>query len=81
MPPVLAVGGHLKNTICLLRGRDAFISQHVGDLDGNDSFRFFARTVDQMLRLFEFKPDRVACDQHPAYLTTRWAARESGLKF
>ncbi len=78
LPPVLAVGGQLKNTVCLVRGRDAFISQHVGDIDGGDSYRFFVDTVGQMLRLFELEPDRVACDMHPGYQSSRWARRHGG---
>ncbi len=78
LPPVLAVGGQLKNTVCLVRGHDAFISQHVGDIDGGDSYRFFVDTVEQMLRLFELDPDRVACDMHPAYQSSRWARSLSG---
>ena len=78
-PPVLAVGGQLKNTVCLLRGRDAFLSQHVGDLDRLDTYRFFALTVGQIQKLLEVSPDRVAYDLHPDYLATRWALRESGL--
>jgi len=79
LPPVLAVGGYLKNTICLIRGRDAFLSQHVGDLDRTDTYRFFVLTVEQLKKLFEVVPDRVACDLHPDYLSTRWALSESGL--
>ena len=79
MPPVLAVGGQLKNTVCILRGRDAFLSQHVGDLDHTDTYRFFVLTVGQLKRLLEVAPDRVAYDLHPDYLTTRWALKESGL--
>ena len=78
-PPVLAVGAQLKNTVCLLRGRDAFLSQHVGDLDSLDTYRFFSLTVRQIQKLLEVKPDRVACDLHPDYLATRWAVKESGL--
>jgi len=78
-PPVLAVGGQLKNTVCLLRGHDAFLSQHVGDLDRLDTYRFFTLTVRQIQKLLEVSPDRVAYDLHPDYLTTRWALRQSGL--
>ena len=78
-PPVLAVGGQLKNTVCLLRGPDAFLSQHVGDIERLDTYRFFALTVRQMQKLLEVTPDRVAYDLHPDYLTTRWAIKESGL--
>jgi hydrogenase maturation protein HypF len=79
LPPVLAVGGQLKNTVCLVRGRDAFLSQHVGDLEGRETYRFFLHSLDQLERLLEVRPDRVACDLHPDYLSTRWARLESGL--
>ena len=78
-PPVLAVGGHLKNTVCLTRGREAFLSQHVGDLEGPDTFRFFRLTVEQMKRILEVDPVLVAHDMHPDYLSTRWALEQSGL--
>jgi hydrogenase maturation protein HypF len=78
-PPVLAVGGHLKNTVCLTRGREAFLSQHVGDLEGPDTFRFFRLTVEQIKRMLEVDPVLVAHDMHPDYLSTRWALEQSGL--
>ncbi|MFC1614082.1 carbamoyltransferase HypF, partial [Gemmatimonadota bacterium] len=78
-PPVLAVGGHLKNTICLTRGREAFLSQHVGDLDSPEVMKFFRLTVEQIKRLLEVEPVLVAHDLHPDYLSTRWALERSGL--
>ncbi|MBN2289138.1 MAG: carbamoyltransferase HypF, partial [Candidatus Glassbacteria bacterium] len=78
-PPVLAVGGHLKNTVCLTRGREAFLSQHVGDLDSPETMRFFRLTVEQLARLLEVEPVLVAHDLHPDYLSTRWAVESSGL--
>ncbi|MFH1070132.1 MAG: carbamoyltransferase HypF [Candidatus Glassbacteria bacterium] len=80
LPPVLAVGAQLKNTVCITRGRDAFISQHVGDLDSLETYRYFLLTVNQLCRLFEVKPEAVAYDLHPGYLNTRWALVESGLR-
>ena len=79
LPPVLAVGGQLKNTICLVRGQEAFLSQHLGDLERTDSFLYFLRTVEQLRKLLKVAPDRVAHDLHPDYLTTRWALKDSGL--
>ncbi len=76
--PVLAVGGHLKNTVAIAIGREVFLSQHVGDLDTAESRRAFERAIDDLCRLYQFKPEAVACDLHPDYASTRWAI-ESGL--
>ncbi len=79
LPSVLAVGAQLKNTVCLTRGSDAFLSQHVGDLEGAETYAYFLHTLDQMRTLLEVTPELVACDSHPDYLSTRWAEAESGL--
>lgn len=79
LAPVLAVGAQLKNTVCLVRGADAFLSQHVGDIEGVDTYEYFLDTVEQLKRLLDLTPDRVACDLHPDYLSTRWAHLKSGL--
>lgn len=75
-PPILAVGGHQKNTLCLLRGREAFVSQHVGDLDDLRTLEFFELTAGHLSRILEAKPKVVACDLHPDYLSSQWAARQ-----
>ncbi len=72
-PPILAVGGLLKNTVCLLRGREAFLSQHVGDLENLETLEFFELTTGHLGRILEAQPALIACDQHPDYLSTRWA--------
>lgn len=72
-PPILAVGAHLKNTLCLLRGREAFLSQHVGDLDDMETLRFFEQTADHLEMILDCKPAIIAADEHPDYLSTRWA--------
>lgn len=77
-PPVLAVGGHLKNTLCLLRGREAFLSQHVGDLENLETLEFFELTAGHLTRIMEAEPAIIAADLHPDYLSTRWAL-ERGL--
>ncbi|MBI4799957.1 MAG: carbamoyltransferase HypF [Desulfarculus sp.] len=77
-PPVLAVGALLKNTLCLLRGRQAFVSQHVGDLENLETLGFFELTAGHLARILEAEPSLLACDQHPDYLSTRWAL-EQGL--
>jgi len=78
-PPVLAVGGQLKNTICLTRDRDAFLSCHLGDLDHPEAYRSFEETIDHLSRALEVHPRLVAHDLHPDYLSTRWALDSSGL--
>jgi len=78
LPAVLAVGGHLKNTVAIAVGQQVFLSQHVGDLDTIEARGAFERAIDGLCRLYRFKPELVACDLHPDYASTRWA-RESGL--
>jgi len=80
LPPVLAVGGELKNTICLTRGREAFLSQHIGDLENFESFKFFESTVAGLKRILEIEPQTVAYDLHPDYFSTRWALAQEGLE-
>lgn len=75
-PPLLAVGGHQKNTLCLLRGREAFVSQHVGDLDDLRTLEFFELTASHLSRILEATPEVIACDLHPDYLSSQWAARQ-----
>jgi len=72
-PPVLAVGAHLKATLCVTRGREAFVSQHVGDLGTAQTIRFYEQTARNMLALLDVEPDLVACDLHPDYRSTLFA--------
>ncbi|MEN9933591.1 MAG: carbamoyltransferase HypF [Chloroflexota bacterium] len=72
-PCVLAVGAHLKNTIALSVGRQAFISQHIGDMETPEARAAFERVVADFLRLYEARPAAVAHDMHPDYATTRFA--------
>ena len=78
LPPVLAVGGHLKNTVAIARGRQVYVSQHVGDLDTAEARAAFERAIEDLCRLYRFQPTVVACDLHPDYASTRWA-RDLGL--
>jgi hydrogenase maturation protein HypF len=73
LPPVLAVGGHLKNTVAIALGRQVFLSQHVGDLDAVESRQAFERAIEDLCRLYRFEPKLVACDLHPDYASTQWA--------
>jgi hydrogenase maturation protein HypF len=73
VPPVLAVGGELKNTFCLAHDKHAFMSQHLGDMENLETLQAFERSFEQMSDIFSIKPQAIACDLHPDYLTTRWA--------
>ena len=71
--PLLACGGHLKNTFCLLKGRQAFISQHIGDLENVETLASFGEGIAHLQRLFDVAPEAVAYDLHPDYLATKYA--------
>lgn len=73
VPPVLAVGAHLKNTVCFTRGREAFVSQYVGDLDNAPTVRFLSETVRHLEKTLEVAPVAVAHDLHPDFHSTRLA--------
>jgi hydrogenase maturation protein HypF len=73
-PSVLAVGGWFKNTICVTRGDEAFVSQHVGDLDNAAACGFLEETVAHLLGILEVSPAAVAHDLHPDFHSTRFAA-------
>ncbi len=79
-PPVLAVGGELKSTICLTRGNLAFLSQHIGDLENVESFTFFREAVEHLSRILEIKPEVIAYDLHPDYLSTKWALAQKDVR-
>ena len=79
---ILACGAELKNTFCLTRAPYAFVSQHIGDMENQETLDHFEETVEIYERLFRAKPAVVACDMHPDCLSTRYARRraeENGL--
>lgn len=78
LPPLLAVGAHLKNTVALSVGRQVFISQHIGDLETPQALEAFHRVIADVKELWEHQPQAVACDRHPDYLSTQ-AAHDMGL--
>lgn len=77
VPPVLAVGGELKNTFCLTDGRFAFCSAHVGDMGTWETLRAYERAVAQLTGL-RARPVRLAADLHPGYRTRAWAEDHAG---
>ncbi|MEV4788686.1 carbamoyltransferase HypF [Streptomyces tuirus] len=76
--PALAVGGDLKNALCLGAGDQAWFGPHIGDM-GDLTTLEAARRADTHLRgLTGVRPEVVAADRHPGYHSTRWAARLAG---
>lgn len=71
--PILAVGGHLKNTFALGRDRDGYVSHHIGDLDDHGAFSAFTREIRLYEDLLRVTPDVIAHDMHPDYGSTRYA--------
>jgi hydrogenase maturation protein HypF len=74
LPATLAVGGWFKNTLCVTRGDEAFVSQHIGDLDNAAACRFFEETLHHMLDILSVEPELVAHDLHPDFHSSRFAA-------
>ena len=72
-PPLLAVGGHLKNVFALARGRFVYQSQHLGDLENLASLDFFREALAHLMHTFEIEPEAMVHDLHPGYLSTAWA--------
>ena len=77
-PTVLGVGAELKNTFCLIKGADAFVSQHVGDMGNLETAVFHARMIEHMGGLLQVMPEAVVRDLHPNFLSSLYA-EESGL--
>ncbi|MGB8699357.1 MAG: carbamoyltransferase HypF, partial [Thermosynechococcaceae cyanobacterium] len=73
MPCILAVGGHLKNTVALSIQNQILVSQHLGDLDQASIFNRFQDTIGQCLKLYAAQPVAIACDTHPDYASTHFA--------
>ena len=74
-PPLLAVGGHLKNAFAIARGNFAYQSQHLGDLENLTGLQFFEESLAHLMHTFEIEPQAVAHDLHPGYLSTSWARK------
>ncbi len=73
--PVLAVGGHMKNTLALAWDRRCVVSPHIGDMDAERSLAVFEQVAGDLQALYGVRAEVVACDAHPGYATARWARR------
>jgi hydrogenase maturation protein HypF len=74
-PTVLALGAYQKNTVCVLKGRAAYLSQHIGGLDNAAAIGFLEETVAHLLAILDVKPDLIAHDLHPDFASTHLALR------
>ena len=70
---VLGVGAELKNTVCIARGKHAFLSTHLGDLEQVEALRSFRETIADLQQFLAVRPSLVVHDLHPEYLSTKWA--------
>ncbi|ACF12034.1 (NiFe) hydrogenase maturation protein HypF [Chlorobaculum parvum NCIB 8327] len=75
-PPVLGTGGELKNALCLVKGGEAFLSQHIGDMKNYEAYRHFDDVAAHLQRIFQTEAELLVHDLHPAYMTTRWALEQ-----
>ncbi len=70
---ILACGAELKNTFCLTRDHYAFVSHHIGDLENLETLGSFTQGIEHLKRLFHLRPEVIAYDLHPEYLSTKFA--------
>ena len=75
--PTLATGGELKNTFCVASGRDAWMSQHIGDMGSLETLAAFERSARQFGEIYDVDPTMVVSDEHPGYQVRRWAEDRS----
>ena len=74
--PILAVGAHMKNVIVLAWENRAVVSPHIGEMDSVRSLEVFENTVVDLQKLYGVKAEKIVCDKHPGYMTTRWANKQ-----
>ncbi len=76
-PPILAFGGELKNTFCLLRDGKAIVSQHIGDLEDAATFHDYRHNLKLYETLYQHAPQVLVCDLHPEYLSSKLAREQA----
>ncbi len=76
-PPLLAAGPELKNTFCITNQSYAFLSHHIGDMENYETLQSFEQGIDHFEKLFRVKPEAIAYDLHPNYLSTRYALQRA----
>jgi hydrogenase maturation protein HypF len=78
--PIAAYGAELKSTFCVAKGRRAWVSHHIGDLENWETLRSFREGIAHFERLFAVEPEIVAHDLHPDYLSTKDALEREGVE-
>jgi hydrogenase maturation protein HypF len=79
-PDVLGCGADIKNTFTLIKGRFAIPSQHIGDMENYETLKFFEESLKNLKDVYRVKPEVLAYDLHPEYLSTQWALKQEGIK-
>ncbi|HGH5414564.1 TPA: carbamoyltransferase HypF [Citrobacter freundii] len=74
VPPMLCLGADLKNTFCLVRGEQAVISQHLGDLSDDGIQQQWRDALRLIQNIYDFTPQRIVHDAHPGYVSSQWAS-------
>lgn len=74
VPPILCLGADLKNTFCLVRGAQAVVSQHLGDLSDDGIQAQWREALRLIQSIYDFTPERIVCDAHPGYVSSQWAS-------
>ena len=72
VPPMLCCGADMKNTFCLVRGKEAVLSQHLGDLNDEGVEAQWQKALSLMQSIYDFTPERVVTDAHPGYRSVQW---------
>jgi hydrogenase maturation protein HypF len=68
---IIAYGAELTNCFCVGKKQNAYLSQHIGDLQGIETVKFYDETISRFIKLFRIKPSLAVVDMHPAYISTR----------
>lgn len=81
-PDLLALGGELKNSLCLLKSGRAILSQYLGDLEDAATYESWEQTIELYQQLYQHQPQALVCDMHPEYLSSKYAVtqQEQGAK-
>jgi hydrogenase maturation protein HypF len=79
-PEVLGCGADIKNIFTLTKGSFAIPSQHIGDMENYETLQFFEESLENLKSVYRVKPEALAYDLHPMYLSTQWALRQEGIK-
>lgn len=70
---ILACGAEMKNSFCIVRNQEAYLSQHIGELTSAECYDFYRESIDHLQTVLEVGPSQTACDRHPDYLSSRYA--------